>query len=66
MPERLRREEPDDLIQVPLFDAALVRQEIARRKLQRFPRAKTKDSDIGQRPVLRPVIPAFWKSAESW
>ena len=47
MPERLRREEPDDLIQVPLFDAALVRQEIARRKLQRFPRAKIKDIRMG-------------------
>ena len=43
-----------------------LRQEIVRRKLQRCSRAKIKDIDTGQRPVLRPVVPAFWKTAESW
>ena len=44
---------------VPKNKEVEIRQEIVRmRKLQRCPRAKTKDAIKDRDPVLRPVVPA--------
>ena len=55
-----------DLITDNCPSGAFVSQEIGRRKLQRCPRAKIKDVIQDRDPVLRLVLPAFWKGTELW